>query len=127
MSTIAALQNVGPGTNVTFIVPYNTSNSGGSWYLFDVANSTALDFSITGTVAPLCGPPASAPTLTLFSVANQQMQFTLTGTMTSNYVIEVSTNLSTGSWSPVHTGAAPILFSEPATNDQRYYRGKVAP
>jgi hypothetical protein len=65
--------------------------------------------------------------LTLLSLATNQMQFTLTGTTSSNYVIEVSTNLSTGGWSPIYTGAAPILFSEPATNDQRYYRGKIAP
>ena len=128
LSSITALQNIGPGTNVTFrIVPYNTSNSGGTWYIFDVANSSALDFSITGTVAPLAGPPASAPVLTLFSVVSNQFQFTLTGTTSSNYVIEVSTNLNSGAWSPVSTGAAPILFTEPATNDQRYYRGKIAP
>jgi len=128
VSTISALQNVGPGTNVVFrIVNYNTTSDTGTWYFYDVVDGTALDFAISGTVAPLAGPPASAPTLTLFSVISNQMQFTLTGTTTTNYVIEVSTNLSTGGWSPVHTGAAPILFSEPATNDQRYYRGKIAP
>jgi uncharacterized repeat protein (TIGR01451 family) len=128
LSGIPALQNIGPGTNVTFrIVPYNTSNAGGNWYIFDVANSTALDFSITGTVAPLAGPPAVAPTLTLLSLTNNQFQFTLTGTTSSNYVVEVSTNLNSGAWSPVHTGASPILFLDPATNDQRYYRGKIAP
>jgi hypothetical protein len=128
LSSITALQNIGPGTNVTFrLVPYNTSNSGGTWYIFDVASNTAPDFSITGIVTPLAGPPAIAPTLTLFSVVSNQFQFTLTGTTSSNYVIEVSTNLNSGVWSPVSTGAAPILFTEPATNDQRYYRGKIAP
>ena len=128
LSSITALQNVGPGTNITFrIVPYNTSNAGGNWYLYDVANSTALDFSITGTIAPLSGPPATAPTLTLFSVVSNQFQFTLTGTTSSNYVIEVSTNLNSGTWLPVSTGAAPILFTEPSTNDQRYYRGRISP
>lgn len=128
LTVVSALQNVGPGTNVVFrIVNYNTSSDTGTWYIYDVVDGTALDFAISGTVATLAGPPASAPTLTLFSVVSNQMQFTLTGTVTTNYVIEVSTNLSTGVWSPVHTGAAPILFSEPATNDQRYYRGKIAP
>ncbi|MGC3956781.1 MAG: hypothetical protein QM813_02100 [Verrucomicrobiota bacterium] len=128
LSAVSTLQNVGPGTNVVFrIVNYNTTSDTGTWYLYDVVDGAAPDFAISGVVAPLAGLSASAPTLTLFSVTNQQMQFTLTGTTASNYVIEVSTNLSSGHWTPVHTGAAPILFSEPATNDQRYYRGKVAP
>jgi hypothetical protein len=128
LSGIAALQNVAAGTTVMFrIVNYNTTSDTGTWYIYDVVDGAALDFAISGTVVPLSGPPASAPTLALFSVTNSQMQFTLTGTATTNYVIEVSTNLSTGGWSPVYTGAAPILFTEPATNSQRYYRGKVAP
>lgn len=128
LSSIAALQNVGTGTNVTFrIVNFGASASTGTWYIYDQAISTAPDFAISGTVAPLAGPPASAPVLTLFSVVSNQFQFTLTGTTSSNYVIEVSTNLGAGGWLPIHTGAAPILFNEPATNDQRYYRGKIAP
>jgi len=88
------------------------------------ANNIVLDVT---AITPLPGPPAIVPALTLLSLVSNQMQFTLTGTASSNYVIEVSTNLGAGFWSPVHTGAAPILFSEPATNDQRYYRGKIAP
>jgi hypothetical protein len=128
LSGIAALQNVGPGTNVTFrIVNYGASQSTGTWYVYDVVDGAALDFAISGTVTPLAGPPASAPALTLFSVTNGQVRFTLSGTIASNYVIEMSTNLSSGNWSPIHTGAAPILFSEPATNAQRYFRGKIGP
>lgn len=128
LSGISALQNVGPGTNVTFrLVNFGGTAATGTWYVYDQAVSTAPDFAITGSVTPLAGPPASAPVLTLFSVTNSQMQFTLTGTPTSNYVVEISTNWNAGGWTPVYTGAAPILFSEPATNDQRYYRGKVAP
>ncbi len=128
LSGITALQNVGPGTNVTFrIVNFGASASTGTWYIYDQANTTAPDFAISGTIAPLAGPPAIAPTLTLFNVVSNQFQFTLTGTTSSNYVIEVSTNLNSGAWLPASTGAAPILFSEPATNDQRYYRGRIAP
>ncbi len=128
LSGVPALQNIGPGTNVTFrIVNYGASSANGTWYIFDVATNTVPDFAITGTVTPLAGPPAVAPTLTLFSATSNQMQFTLTGTTTSNYVIEVSSDLGAGGWSPVYTGAAPILFSEPATNDLRFYRGKIAP
>ena len=52
LSGIAALQDVGAGTNVTFrIVNWGGTSSGGTWYIFDVANSTALDFELRGTVS----------------------------------------------------------------------------
>lgn len=53
LSGIADLQNVGAGTNVTFrIVNWGGTSSNGTWYVFDVANSTALDFEVRGTVSP---------------------------------------------------------------------------
>ncbi len=59
LSGISALQNVPPGTNVTFrIVNWNGSNSAGTWYIFDVAGSTALDFVVQGTVSPVVVPVA---------------------------------------------------------------------
>ena len=57
LSGIAALQDVGAGTNVTFrIVNWGGTSSGGTWYIFDVANSTALDFEVRGTVSPAVDP-----------------------------------------------------------------------
>ncbi len=53
LSGIADLQNVGAGTNVTFrIVNWGGTSSNGTWYVFDVGNSTALDFEVRGTVSP---------------------------------------------------------------------------
>lgn len=128
LSGIAALQNVGPGTNVTFrLVNYGGSNPSGTWYIYNVANSAAPDLAISGTIMPVAPPPAIPPSLMLLSVTGNQIQFTLTGTPSAQYVIEVATNINGAVWSPVHTGAAPILFTEPATNDQRYYRGRIAP
>ena len=46
-----ALQNVGPGTNVTFRIVNYGGGSGGTWYVFDVANSTAPDLVVQGTVS----------------------------------------------------------------------------
>jgi len=52
LSGIGALQNVPAGTPVTFrIVNYGGTSSSGTWYLFDVANSTAADFQVEGTVS----------------------------------------------------------------------------
>jgi predicted extracellular nuclease len=56
LSAIAALQNVPAGTTVTFrIVNYGGTSSGGTWYIFDVANNTAADFQVDGTVSAI-GP-----------------------------------------------------------------------
>lgn len=133
LSGIPALQNVPAGNPVTFrIVNYGGTASGGTWYIYNVANTTAVDFSIDGTVNPITTPPqppAIAPTLTNAAFVGGQFQFTLTGTATSNYVVQASTNLEGGSWQPVRTNAAPFVFVETnALNwPQRFYRGQVAP
>jgi hypothetical protein len=52
LSGIAALQNVPAGVPVTFrIVSWGGTSTNGTWYLFDVVNTTAPDLSIQGTVA----------------------------------------------------------------------------
>jgi 2',3'-cyclic-nucleotide 2'-phosphodiesterase (5'-nucleotidase family) len=51
LSAISALQNVPPGTPVSFrIVNYGGTTASGTWYIYDVAISTASDFEISGTV-----------------------------------------------------------------------------
>jgi subtilase family serine protease len=45
------LQNIAAGTTVTFrIVNYGANASGGTWYVYDLAGSTALDFSLSGSI-----------------------------------------------------------------------------
>jgi hypothetical protein len=62
LSGIAALQNVPAGTNVSFrIVNYGATSSGGTWYLYDVTNSTALDFVVLGSVNSLATTVALTP------------------------------------------------------------------
>jgi hypothetical protein len=56
LSGIAALQNVGPGTNITFRIVNYGGGSAGTWYIFDVSNSPALDFALQGTVSPILTP-----------------------------------------------------------------------
>src|SRR5262249_34600258 len=54
LSTIPALQNVDPGTNVTFrIVNWGGTSSAGTWYVFDVMSSSAPDFVVQGILAPV--------------------------------------------------------------------------
>lgn len=52
LSTIAGLQSLPSTAIVTFrIVPFAASGSGGTWYIFDVSNTTADDFSTVGTIS----------------------------------------------------------------------------
>ena len=130
LSGMADLQNVAAGTNVTFrIVSYGASGANGTWYVYDKSANTDPDFAIDGTVAPVIAPPAVAPTFAAFSFASNQFQFTLTGTAGSNYILQYSSNLASGSWLPLQTSTAPILFIETNTGalQQRFYRGKLAP
>jgi endonuclease/exonuclease/phosphatase family metal-dependent hydrolase len=125
-----ALQSVPAETPVTFrIVNYGGTSAGGTWYIFDVANSAALDFSLTGTLNPIAPPPpASAPILSNASWSGTEFQFLLTGTTGSNYVVQSATNLNAPVWISLRTNAAPFTYVEtnfPAT--QQFYRGMVAP
>jgi len=56
---------------------------------------------------PATNPPAATPTFSSPAFANNQFQFTLTGTTGSNYVVQASTNLAAGNWISLQTNAAP--------------------
>ena len=133
LSGITALQNVGANTNVTFrIVNFGGTSSAGTWYIYDTAGSTALDFAIQGTVTQILtttNPPAIAPSFTLLTFTNNQFQFTVTGTTGSNYVVQASTNLSAPNWISLTTNAAPFLFIQSNANlfNQRFYRTLLNP
>jgi hypothetical protein len=83
LSGIAALQNVPAGTNITFrIINWGGTSTGGTWYLFDTTNSTALDFAVQGAL-----------TATTTPVTNTAPVFTapIAGT---NFVISAGINLA---------------------------------
>ena len=50
------LQNVGPGTNVTIRIVNYGGGPSGTWYVFDVAGSSAPDLVVQGTVSPTNTP-----------------------------------------------------------------------
>jgi len=59
LTAISALQDIGAGTNVTFcIVNWGGTSSVGKWYIYDMAGSTAPDFTVQGIVAPANSPAA---------------------------------------------------------------------
>ena len=89
LSGISALQNVAAGTAVTFrIVNWGASTSTGTWYIYDVGNSTAADFAVTGTVTPVV---TTFPDLTIskshsgtFTQGDTSRTYTLTVTNSGN-------------------------------------------
>jgi hypothetical protein len=95
LSGIPALQAIPSGTIVTFrIVPFGGTALTGTFYFFDVAVSTASDFSINGTVDPVI--VSISNNQTLFAAKNNKsamLNFTLGCTLaTLTYEIERSTN-----------------------------------
>jgi len=81
LSSVAALQNVGPGTNITFRIVNYGGGSSGTWYVYDKSSSSALDLAISGSVTPIVSLP---PLLTW-----RQLYFGTTnnsGTAADNYV-----------------------------------------
>lgn len=133
LTGFAALQNVGAGTNVTFrIVNYLGTSSSGSWYVSDVTGSAPLNLAVQGSITQVLiatNPPAAAPAFSAPVLANNQFQFTLTGTTGSNYVVQAATNLAAPNWISLTTNPAPFVFIQSNANlfPQRFYRAVVAP
>jgi hypothetical protein len=86
LSAIGALQNVPAGTNVTFrIVSYGGSSPTGTWYIYNTANNTAVDFSIAGSLNPvvaLVPPTISVPPQNQTANQGDDTMFTVTATGT---------------------------------------------
>ena len=69
LSNISALQNIPSGTTVTFQVVNTNGVNGGTWYIYDKANTTANDFEIAGSVDPVgTGTPTVSVSGTLVAV-----------------------------------------------------------
>lgn len=78
------------------------------------------------SVSPANPPPsqpAAAPVLGAASISGGHLQFTISGTTGSNYIVLYATNLPATNWTPLRTNPAPFNFTE--TNlfaPQKYYR-----
>ena len=85
------LQNIPANTAVNFrLVNYGGTSSSGTWYLYDVASSTALDFSLSGSVTALV--TGTGPTITtqpadtnIFAGKNAGFTVAATGTAPLTY------------------------------------------
>lgn len=100
---------------------------------FTDANDNTNDFTTLTPPSPRnsasSANPPSVPVVTLTTatfVANS-FSFTVTGTPGSNYVIQVSTNLSINNWASIYTNTAPFTFTNPANSPQSFYRAITLP
>ena len=104
LSGFPDLQNVGAGTNVTFrIVNWGGTSSGGTWYIFDVAGTTAPDFVIQGTVSPV-----------VVSVADLTIGLAHSGSFTQGDVSGAYTITITNSGTAATVGAVNVTNLLPA-------------
>jgi uncharacterized repeat protein (TIGR01451 family) len=127
LSGFPTLQDVPAATNVTFrLVNWGGTNPNGTWYIFDVAGSAALDFAVSGSVAPVAVVP---PNITRIYITNGNTIVDFTGSPSDT----AATFTLLGSDAPAgpYTFASsntmqltPGLFrvSAPATNDHRFFR-----
>lgn len=131
LSGVAALQNIGAGTNVTFRIINYSGGSSGNWYVYDKGGSSAPDLAFTGTITwrpNSITQPVAPPVLSAISRLNNLCQFTVTGTVGSNYVVQAATSLTAPAWVSLATNPAPFVFIETNANNfgQRFYRGVAA-
>jgi len=112
----------------------NTANTN-----YVAANSPTSSYGTAGTLrydmvtvsgSSIAATPPSPPFLSAPGVfSGNQFQFSVTGTVGSNYVIQVSTNLGASNWISIFTNTAPFTFIDSNANNfpQGFYRAIVAP
>ena len=131
LSSIAPLQNVSSNTVVTFRIVNYGGASGGTWYVFNTISGTAPDLSVQGIInstSSPTNPPAVAAVLSAPVFSGGQFRMLVTGTATSNYVVQVTTNLAPVNWVGQFTNAAPFTFTDAnLTTPQKFYRAIVQP
>jgi DNA/RNA endonuclease G (NUC1) len=123
LSGFASLQNVGAGTNVNFrIVNYGGTSSGGTWYVFDTANSTALDLTLQGTVTSSSVPGVPTLSITLTSTNTLIVSWPLSPAG----FLQQNSNLTTTNWVNV-TNAANVGSGQnqvilPTSSENNFFR-----
>ena len=110
LSGITALQNINSATTITFrIVNWGGTSTSGTWYVFDVANSTAPDLVLAGTVV-LC-PGLITGTGTVCTGSTTTLSDTSAGGTWTSGNTSIATVGSTGIVTGVAAGTATISYT----------------
>ncbi len=117
---VAEFESTAIGSATTSYVGANGTYGTGGTVRFDMV-------TISGSTIIVSNPPASAPDLAAPSYSNNLFSFTVTGTATTNYVVQACTNLLTTNWIPVFTNAAPFTYTQTNANSfqMRFFRAKL--
>jgi len=109
-------------TNLTDVPPVVAGDSGASMMQH---MAVVRDFNITLPISV----PVQPPVLTNLTKVAEHFLFQVVGTSGASYIVQATTNLTTPTWIPVRTNAAPFSFAEPDVFafPQRFYRAVVAP
>ena len=135
-NSLASIPGVNNNSNFTFRIvaefestAANTANTNyvAAGTSYAPSGTTRFDMvTVSGTsIIPNATPAAilSAPV-----VSAGQFQMLVTGTAGSNYVVQVTTNLSSGTWIGQFTNASPFTFTDAnLTAPQKFYRALVQP
>jgi hypothetical protein len=117
----AEFESTAAGTANTNYVGANVAYATTGTIRFDLV-------AVSGTAIISNSPPAAA-VLSAPSFSAGQFQMLVTGTATSNYVVQVSTNLASANWLPLCTNVSPFIFTD--TNAvapvQQFYRAISSP
>jgi len=110
----------------------NTSNSNyvGAAGAYGTSGTVRFDMvTMIGTTIPSSNAPPAAATLSGLALKGGQFQFMVAGSAGSNYVVQVSTNLSESNWLSLQTNLSPFNFVETNSGSypQRFYRAVATP
>jgi hypothetical protein len=118
-------KETGPITGATysFLTLTNVTLSDSGYYYVVASNPNGSRASSSARLTvflPVIAATLGSPTYT----TNNQFQFTVTGTVGTDYVVQVSTNLATADWVSLLTNAAPYTFVETNAHGfpHRFYR-----
>jgi hypothetical protein len=111
----------------------NTANSNyvGAAGSYGPGGTARFDIvTVTGVTISASNPPGVAAMLTAGGLnGSGQFRFTVTGSAGSNYVVQVSTNLSISNWLSLQTNSSPFNFLETNSGltSPRFYRAIALP
>lgn len=126
LSSVAALQNIPSTTTVRFrIANYGGTAAGGTWYIFDVANTTAEDFFVQGSVVcsgtPAAGTAAVTGASAFCGSGSTSLSFTpSTSTTGIAYQWNAGNSTTSSSFTPV-AGATTTTYTTPTLTATTYY------
>ncbi len=131
-NSLAALPGVNNNSNFIFriVAEFQSTATGSGSAAYLAANAPANTYATSGTtrfdmvtVAGSSLVTGTAAALAPLTFTNGVFTLGVTGTVTANYVVQTSTNLSTTNWLPVFTNVSPFSFSESnLVAPQKFYR-----